>query len=206
MIIKNIFAVFLFSFFISACSIDQSLVKNNIIENKADVREAVSDTLISSINHILFLLKQNDLDSLNSIFINPSFGFYEILKDEEKNKITFQQKIKLDEISDDIDSFDIKEEEAIFNCSPMNDAFFGWNKEGVFLSPNTKPYLSQLMKEANLTEINKYKEEDIKRALFIEKTSYEVTIPYNIIFYITNIDKKWYITLIDKVITDCSKN
>ena len=38
-----------------------------------------------------------------------------------------------------------------------------------------------------------------------EKTSYEVIVTNNIIFYLTKINNIWYITLIDKIETDCSK-
>jgi hypothetical protein len=204
--IKNIFAILIFSFFINACSVNQNLEKQVFIfKKKTEVRESVTPTLLSELNYILLLLEQNDLDLINSKFINPTFGFYEVFKNEKENKIKFQQKIQIEEISNNIDSFDIKEEEAIFNCSPFDDTYYGWNKEGVFLTANTKPYLSETMKESNLLEPNKYKEDEIKRAIFIEKTSYEVIIPHNMVFYITKINNQWYITLIDNVKTDCSE-
>lgn len=204
--IKNIFILILFALFISACSVNQ-IEKNIVVEVKKKVvleREAISDVLLSDINHILFLLKQKDLETLNSRFINPHYGLYEVLKDNQNNKFIFNKKSQIDEISDEIDSFEIKEEEVIFNCSPYDDKYYGWNKEGVFISTNIKPYLSNIMKEANLLKINTYSEEEIKIANNIEKTSYEVVIPYNIVFYITKIDKQWYITLVDKVKTDCT--
>ena len=61
------------------------------------------------------------------------------------------------------------------------------------------------MEESNLLQANRFKKEEIEKADFIEQTSYEVTIPYNLIFYITKIDNKWYITLINNVTTDCSE-
>jgi hypothetical protein len=204
--IKNIFILILFALFISACSVNQ-IEKNIVVEVKKKVvleREAISDVLLSDINHILFLLKQKDLETLNSRFINPHYGLYEVLKDNQNNKFIFNKKSQIDEISDEIDSFEIKEEEVIFNCSPYDDKYYGWNKEGVFISTNIQPYLSNIMKEANLLKINTYSEEEIKIVNNIEKTSYEVVIPYNIVFYITKIDKQWYITLVDKVKTDCT--
>ena len=208
MMIKKIFSMGIFlsiSLFIAACSVNEVTPQNIIKKINPEKREEVSPLLLSEINHILFLLKENNLEAINSKFINPNFGFYEVYKDDKENKILLFQKTSLDEISDDIDSFEIKEEEASFNCSPYNDAFYGWDKEGVFLTPNTNINLSQLMIEQNLTVPSKYKDEDIKRAKFIEKTSYEVIIPYNIIFYITKIEDKWFITLIDKIKTDCSQ-
>ena len=61
------------------------------------------------------------------------------------------------------------------------------------------------MKNTNLHNVNTYSQEDIKTANIIEKTSYEVIVPYNIIFYITKLENQWFITLIDKVKTDCSE-
>ena len=61
------------------------------------------------------------------------------------------------------------------------------------------------MEESNLLQANRFKKEEIEKADFIEQTSYEVTIPYSLIFYITKIDNKWYIILINNVTTDCSE-
>jgi hypothetical protein len=202
--IKNIITLLILSFFINACSINQGFLEQSMINKKTDLREPVTQGLLSEISYLLFLLEQNDLNSINSRFINPTFGYYEVSKSEKEKKIKFQQKMQIEEIINTVDSFDIKQEEAIFNCSPFDDTHYGWNKEGVFLTANTNLYLSQLIKESNIVEPNKYKEEEIKKAIFIEKTSYEVVIPYNMVFYITKINNQWYITLIDNVKTDCS--
>ncbi|AXX93885.1 hypothetical protein [Arcobacter ellisii] len=199
--IKNIFLMVLVSFFISACSTNQLVINP---EKKME-REKVSKELLDEIGYILFLFKQKDLDTLNARLINPKFGVYEIYKNENTNKITFRHFLKLDEISDSIDSYEIKEEEVTFDCSPTNDAFYGWSKEGVFLTTNIKPYLSQMMNDINKILPNRYKEDELKRVEQIEKTSYEVIVTYNKIFYLTKIDNKWYITLIDNVKTDCSQ-
>ena len=206
MTIKNIFTLIIFSLFITACSVNQ--VENQPVLAKKKVlleREPISNELLNDINHILFLLKQKDLETLNSRFIHPTFGYFELSKDENQKKIIIQQKFLMDEISDDIESFDIKEEEVIFNCSPYDDSYYGWNKEGVFLLPSKTLYLSGLMKQENLIKIDSYSQKDIEKAIIMDKGSYEITIPYNTIFYLTKIDKQWYITLIDKVKTDCSE-
>jgi hypothetical protein len=212
MVLKSILTIIIFSLLITSCSTKQ-LVEEDIIQREENTffskkelgREAVSDILISDINYILYLLKNDDLDTLNSRFINKKYGLYEVLKNSEDHKIYFNKKLQMDEISNSIDSFDIKEEEAIFNCSPYDDAYYGWDKEGVFISANTKPYLSEIMKRTNLLIANTYSNEELKIADFIEKRSYEIVIPYNMSFYITKINKQWYITLIDKVKDDCSE-
>jgi polyhydroxyalkanoate synthesis regulator phasin len=211
MTIKYILTIIILSLFISACApknLSQDSMKNSkkkelLVKNEIK-REDISAELLSDINYILFLLKQNDLDGLNNRFINKQYGIHEILKDSEKNILYFEKKLQIDEISNEVDSFDIKQEEVTFDCSPNDDANYGWNKEGVFISANTKPYLSDLMKKSNLHNVNIYNQEDIKIANIIEKTSYEVIVPYNMIFYITKLENLWYITLIDKVKTECS--
>lgn len=76
---------------------------------------------------------------------------------------------------------------------------------GVYLDAQTKPYVTHIMEEANLLQANSFKKEEIDRADFIEQTSYEITIPYNAIFYLTKVENNWYITLIDNITTDCSR-
>jgi hypothetical protein len=198
--IKNIFAIFIFSLLFVACS------TNELSKQEKEVqRQEVSKELLSDISYILFLLKQKDLDNLNSRFINPKIGLYEVYKSDIENKITFKHSYEIDEIVDIIDSFEIKQEIIIFNCSPYNDAFYGWNKDGTFLTTQIKPYLSQIIQEQNKITPNKYKIEELANIALIEKTSYELIVTNNVIFYLTKIDNLWYITLIDKIKTDCSK-
>ena len=198
--IKNIFAIFIFSLLFVACS------TNELSKQEKEVqRQEVSKELLSDISYILFLLKQKDLDNLNSRFINPKIGLYEVYKSDIENKITFKHSYEIDEIVDIIDSFEIKQEIIIFNCSPYNDAFYGWNKDGTFLTTQIKPYLSQIIQEQNKITPNKYNIEELANIALIEKTSYELIVTNNVIFYLTKIDNLWYITLIDKIKTDCSK-
>ncbi len=206
MTFKNILIIIFFSVFITACSMNKTIQENIMIKKKESLeRPTVSTELLSDINHILFLLQQNDLETLNSRFIHPIFSYYELIKNQEE-KIIIEKKLLIDEINRDIESFEIKQEEAIFNCSPYDDSYFGWNKEGVFLNTSKDLNISSIMEKQNLQKPNLFIKEEIKQAVLIEKTSYEVIIPYNIIFYITLIDKQWYITLIDKIKTDCTKS
>ena len=198
--IKNIFAIFIFSLLFVACS------TNELSKQEKEVqRQEVSKELLSDISYILFLLKQKDLDNLNSRFINPKIGLYEVYKSDIENKITYKHSHEIDEIIDIIDSFEIKQEIIIFNCSPYNDAFYGWNKDGTFLTTQIKPYLSQIIQEQNKITPNKYKTEELANIALIEKTSYELIVTNNVIFYLTKIDILWYISLVDKIKTDCSK-
>lgn len=212
MTFKSILLIILVSLFITSCATKET-IEEDVIQSEEKTffskkelgREAVNEVLISDINYILFLLKNEDLDTLNSRFINKKYGLYEVFKNSEDNRIYFKSKLQIDEISANVDSFDIKQEEAIFNCSPYDDTYYGWDKEGIFISDNTKPYLSDIMKKTNLLSANSFSVDELKLAEYIEKHSYEVVVPYNIVFYITKINKQWYITLIDKVKDDCSE-
>ena len=212
MTFKSILLIILLSLFITSCATKET-IEEDVIQSEEKTffskkelgREAVNEVLISDINYILFLLKNEDLDTLNSRFINKKYGLYEVFKNSEDNRIYFKSKLQIDEISANVDSFDIKQEEAIFNCSPYDDTYYGWDKEGIFISDNTKPYLSDIMKKTNLLSANSFSVDELKQKEYIEKHSYEVVVPYNIVFYITKINKQWYITLIDKVKDDCSE-
>ena len=212
MTFKSILLIILLSLFITSCATKET-IEEDVIQSEEKTffskkelgREAVNEVLISDINYILFLLKNEDLDTLNSRFINKKYGLYEVFKNSEDNRIYFKSKLQIDEISANVDSFDIKQEEAIFNCSPYDDTYYGWDKEGIFISDNTKPYLSDIMKKTNLLSANSFSVDELKLEKKNEKHSYEVVVPYNIVFYITKINKQWYITLIDKVKDDCSE-
>lgn len=204
MFLKRAFNFLIFmsiSLFLTACSVSNSQVQVN--QKKIYEKEPVTQNLKNEINEILQLIKQNNLALLNSKYIHPINGYYEVTKFEHRN--IFEIKNNISNIDNQIDSFEIKIEKVTFNCSPLDDSLYGWDKEGVFLNPQTIPYITKIMEESNLLQANRFKKEEIEKADFIEQTSYEVTIPYSLIFYLTKIDNKWYITLIDNVTTDCSE-
>jgi len=205
MLLKKFFhllTLILFSFFLTACATtsNQMAVNGKLVYEK----EPITPILINEISQILLLVKQNNLALLNNKYIHPSYGFYDIRKFEKENTFEIKKSITT-EFSNEIDIVDVKIEKATFNCSPLDDSSYGWDKEGVYLDTQIKPYITNIMEEVNLLEVDKFKKEDLERANFIEQTSYEITIPYNVIFYLTKIENNWYITLIDNVATDCSK-
>ena len=204
MFLKKIFNLLIFiflSFFITACSVNNNQLQVN--QKKIYEKEPITQNLKNEINQILQLIKQNNLALLNSKYIHPINGYYDVTKFEYKN--IFEIKNSISELNNEIDSFEIKTEKVTFNCSPLDDSLYGWDKEGVFLNSQTTPFITKIMEEANILQTNRFKKEEIEKADFIEQTSYEVIIPYNIIFYITKLENNWYITLIDNVTTDCSR-
>lgn len=205
MLLKKFFhllTLIIFSLFLVACAAGN----NQIMDNGKTIyqKEPLSPTLMNEISQIILSIKQNNFALLNSKYIDPINGFYDVTKFENRNIFEVKKSITT-EFTNEVDTYDIKIEKATFNCSPYDDSLYGWDKEGVYLDTQTKPYVTHIMEEANLLQANSFKKEEINRADFIEQTSYEITIPYNAIFYLTKIGNNWYITLIDNITTDCSR-
>lgn len=228
-IIKLSSSIFLITL-LTGCALNQvNTVDNNgnILENlgiktveKKEIiyeRPAVSEQLKNRIHSILNSMSKNDLGTLNQMYIHPEFGFYNLFK-IDGSKVFLEQKIVyniLEEESEEIShiisrvnpsssNLKIIEKNIIFNCSPNDDAFYGWSDDGLYLSNKTDTFLSKLMKETNIYQKDKYKIKDFEKAALIEKTSYKVVLTPELSFYITKIDDNWYITLIDRITTDCS--
>lgn len=224
-ILKLIFLMFIIVF-ITACSVNtenENTTYNSIEEIDKDEktveykREEISEKLLHRVGQIVQAIYNNNLILINEKFINPKFGFYNLYKVDGIKTFTYQKFIyniqdsQSEEISDLIseieeldEPFDIKLEEVSFDCSPNNDEFYGWNKDGIFLNSNTNKYLTNIMFESNKYEKNRYKKADFREAKFIEKTSYKVIVTPDIVFYVSKIDEEWYISLFDRITSDCS--
>lgn len=196
----NLFVMTLISTLFTACAVDNQLAENS---KKIYEKEPITQDLINEVNQIALSIKENNLDLINAKYIHSVNGYYDVTKLDNKN--IFEVKKAITEADSNIDSFEIRFDKVTFNCSPYDDSFYGWDKYGIFISTQTKPYVSKIMEDANLIQANSYKLEEIEKMDFIEQTSYEVTIPYSIIFYIKKIENQWYITLVDNVTTDCSR-
>lgn len=186
--IKNIILIFILLLF-SSCAVNQ----NRLEPIK---KEPIDEELLSHVRYILYLIQTNDVKNLNEIYINKNYGYFEVNLNELENKPQIVKKYQIDEIDTYIESFDIQNIEVSFNCSPYNDAFYGWNKDGVFIFEPKSNYLDTFINEKDKNE-----KEFIKK---VKNGSYEVVATNNTIFYITKIDKKYYITLIDNLKTNCS--
>lgn len=220
---KNTFILsFLIIVSFSACSFNQK----NISENQKQIvkekpfeykRPEISARLLTSIANIVRAIANHDIKLINEKYIHPTFGFYNLSKIEGERNFLFQKKIynvlksNNEEFSQLIKRVKRKVGKQIinfkdinFNCSPNDDAFYGWDDYGVFFIDKSNNYLSSLMNKANKIEKNIYKDEDFHKAKIIEKMSYKVVITPEIVFYVSKIDENWYITLIDRITTDCS--
>jgi hypothetical protein len=197
----NLLILIFLSLFLTACAVNNSQITEN--GKKIYEKEPITPVLINEINQIALSIKENNLALLNGKYVHPINGYYNITKLENRN--IFEIKNSFTEVDNSIDSFEIRFDKVTFNCSPYDDSFYGWDKYGIFINAQTKPHISKIMEEVNIIQPNSYKPEDIEKVDFMEQTSYEVTIPYVIIFYISKIDNQWYITLVDEITTDCSR-
>ena len=223
-IIKLITSILLISF-LAGCGIKQiKTVDNNgnitysyEAEKIVYTRPEVSELLKNRIHGILKTMSKNDLVKLNKEYIHPEFGFYNLYKIDGV-KVFLEQKDIYNILEDETEEVShiisrvknratklkIIQKNIQFNCSPNNDEFYGWNDDGLFLSTMTDSFLSKMMKETNSYQKDKYKTKDFDKVERIEKTSYKVILTPELTFYITKIDDNWYITLIDRITTDCS--
>ncbi len=207
----NIFISFLLMFFISGCNIKQI----NIEKKKEFKREKVSVELLNTIEDIKKLIVKHDYKSLNDKYVNKRFGFFDKYKVEnkvqikklytikfsKKDKKYYSIENKISRVKKNTNLLKLVTFNPTFNCSPLNDAFYGWNKNGLFLSDKSESFIYSKSEK----ELLAYQEEDYDFEKIVQKTSYKIAFTdEEIIFYLSKIDKRWYITLFDRTITDCS--
>jgi len=219
--LSNVLMFFVTVFIFTGCSVKEIDLENILTPEKKEFvyeRKAVDENLLLKVKSITSAMANNQLNLINKKFIHPEFGFYNLYKLDGHKVFVPQKKIyniiedKTDEISHLISRVSkkavvlpIKQENVNFRCSPKNDAYYGWNDEGIYLNDKTRTYLSSLMDYINsYSKDIKYQEEDLHKAKLIEKTGYKVVLTPEIIYYLNYIDDDWYITMFDRITTDCS--
>lgn len=223
----NLIFSFLIFVFFTGCTVnnlnqkttdDFGIKTETKIEKKIEyIREPISEDLKLFIKNLMKTFSKHDIEQINKKFINPSFGFYNLYKVEGNEIFTFQKEIynvvedqtdelchMISRVESEAKDYVIIEQDIKFDCSPNDDTYYGWNGDGLYLSNKTKTLLSQMMLEANKYQENKYSIDELNKAYFIEKMAYKVILTPDIIVYVNKIDNKWYITLFDRITTDCS--
>lgn len=175
----------------SACSKNQAILEkkeNKELELKKELES--KNELISVIKEISILIANNNIDLLNSKYINNKMGAYEFFKDEDSKEIIFKHITKIEEIDDYVANFEPIEEEINFNCNSQKDSDYGWNKDGLFFFKKRDSKFFEKIK--SLTNLQN-----------IENSSYEVIVTNNIVFVLSRIENSWFIIAVDMVKTDC---
>ncbi len=80
-----------------------------------------------------------------------------------------------------------------------------WNRKGLLVTDVISyPRLSEILKQP-VFETSEFSESFHNQVQFIEANSHRVVFTeLDIVFYLTPIDGRWYLTLFDRVSTDCS--
>ncbi len=162
------------------------------------------------ITDILNLAHEKNINEINSKYIKKDFGIYDIhrigVPDRFKllNEIPgFTQEWSIYHAIVNVKTRNakIKSENVQYSCDNSI-----WSNSGVFYDRNLKyPLLSEIITYETLTEDEEFSVEEINKVKFIEKNSIRVVdTNSDLVFYLTNIDQKWYLTVIDRVTTDCS--
>lgn len=212
---KALLSSILIAITFTACSVKVENSDKTTEPTREMVREKITDLLITEIYEIIFALENRDLQQLHR-YIHPTFGFYDVFKLDGMQSVVHKKSIDndvyegLEELShvlserdDDINFRAIKIATPDFNCSYDNDKNYGWNDSGLFINAHVKTYLSDYMNEFNKTNQDFYTKEDFYKAKIIEKTGYQVVLTPFIVFYVTKLDDRFYITLFDRAVTDC---
>lgn len=156
------------------------------------------ETIEEAVNNILMLCKADKINELNRKYINPNIGVYEkkkiglLAEFFHTNEIekTTSSTGTIYQILTNLDEIDINQKLEFYNNLKYNCENSKWNKSGLIASKD----FNKSGKKLKLDISN-----------LIEKNSYMIVLTNNdIVFYLTNLKGRFYITLIDRMITDCS--
>ncbi len=176
--------------------------------------QTVDETLKTVIRDILQLSADANVSEINEKYIHPEFGVYDVFRIGVPD--TFEQHSAIDfsfptgqnfsrypnlmEITETAIPKEVVTYNAIFDCNEMV-----WDREGLFVTDSISyPRISEILKQA-VFETSKFSKSFHKQVKHIEENSHRVVFTeLDIVFYLTKIDEKWYLTLFDRVTTDCS--
>ena len=162
---------------------------------------------------ILSTLYNGDVEELNTKYIHPTYGLHDLYRvgatdrirvlfaipdEETKDSFTLYQQLFS---SDKTTTFSFQWKKVSFSCDN-----FSWNQEGVFLSEEkVQPSPLNLIQGQDNRKDSNFTKEEYTKAAFIEEHSIKVIDTENdLILYCTKIEGKWYLTVVDRLTTDCS--
>lgn len=202
-------------FIITGCSIKEQEVKKPVVIKKKKPelkREPITQELLLNIDRIVYYISTNQRTKLNNMYIHKKLGYFDVYLKKKKTKV--QRKFFINSKEKEYNSISksiihakkhaknlkLERFSPTFNCSPKTDEFYGWNKDGLFLTENIHfPLVSRL--------VDVKKVDDLKFAKMVDKLSYKVVLSEaEIVFFMTYLENKWYITLFDRASFDCSSD
>ncbi|WP_319502597.1 hypothetical protein [uncultured Draconibacterium sp.] len=173
--------------------------------------QAQSDRLDNSIIEIIKAFDSKNSDKINQ-YIHPDYGLIVLFRmgvfDEYQKTSKFDFK---NPVPDYLPYFPFKmnlnikyQELPAFDCDSEK-----WSKTGLFCDTTL---IDNLLSKTAIN-LNEYREdnipnETIKEFKRMESKSHRIVLVDNeegeLIFYVTLINKKWYLTILDRVSSDCS--
>lgn len=184
-----------------------------IISSSCKSPSANKDTsdLNSTIYEILSFCKEKNISQLNKKYIHPQYGIYEVFRIGTQDKVKHWKEIEIKttalgtiyQVMTNLNQENVSEKVIDYNVK-FDCGTFEWDKEGMFITNKIiYPKISKII--SNNQEIQNYSKSSLEKINNIEKNSFRIVITESdIIFYLTRISNKYYITLIDRVTTDCS--
>jgi hypothetical protein len=192
---------------ILAASLSAALISTTSCEPNVQ-----KDEVESVIADVLHLASQHDIKAINAKYINKEFGIFDIYRIGAQDEFEVLDALPLngedwphipygDIFNVENNRKKMREEYVEFDCGD-----FVFLKSGTFYSKELRyPLISPIVTFHTKYDAQTYDDALLKKIEFLESNSIRVVdTSSDFIFYITKIEGKWYITLIDRVTTDCS--
>jgi hypothetical protein len=173
--------------------------------------KANNNDLDKTIIKVVKAFKEKDASTINGL-INNDIGLIILFKRGIPNEFSRTKKVDFEKpVPEYLPYFDFSTDYGIkfqalpvFDCDSMK-----WSKSGIYCDTTQFDYLLS----TTARQLEKYKGEqvpdsDIEEFIKIENKSRRVVLADNdggeLVFYLTMIDNKWYLTILDRVTSDCS--
>ena len=170
-----------------------------------------SDNLENTIVKVIKAFKEKDELTLNKLVIKEK-GLITIFRRGVFDEYQKSEKINFENpVPEYLPYFDFSTDYNVafeslptFDCDSLK-----WSKTGLFCDKNkTNRLLSNTAKSLKEYRKDKISEKEIQSFEELEKSSQRIILIDNnegeLIFHLTFINKKWYLTIIDRVTSDCS--
>ncbi|MEM7374952.1 MAG: hypothetical protein AAF587_40540 [Bacteroidota bacterium] len=176
----------------------------------------ISPDLQSSIEDLFQVLQDKDVATFQDQYIHPTYGMYDVYRpgamgvfrlmdsvsfSKEDSYTNLYPKLFCIDSADSLGKLEWHDPRYICDVSTWE-----WEKEGYFVSDKPlRPSIPFMMIMRELDGDASYSEEEKRHANWILGCSYRVVFTkYDLSFFLTKIDGRWYVTLLDRITSDCS--
>ena len=164
----------------------------------------------SVVKDILNLAKNKKINQINEKYINHEFGVFDVYRLGVFDRFSLNKNLS-DTTENQTNSAtgaflsEIKNQGVLLKYYPKyNCDTFSWNKKGLFYSDKKTTILSQITTFLSKEEMVKYTKKEKESIAFVQKYSVRIVVTESdLVFYLTKIKGKWYISIVDRVTTSC---